>query len=127
MSRVSVVLIAFIALLCIAPLANVCDAQVITGTILGTVSDESKAALPGVTLTMKNLDTGETRTVTTDLGGKYRAPNLGLGRYEVRAELVRDGRTVTETKRVIVKAGEEVRATFNDMSAVSTARAQAGK
>ena len=60
----------------------------------------------------------------------FQTPTLEKGQayyYEVRAELVRDGRTVTETKRVIVKAGEEVRATFNDMSAVSTARAQAGK
>src|SRR5437773_1466198 len=87
MSRVSRLLIAIMAVLCIAPLAHVCDAQVITGTILGNVTDAAKAALPGVTITMKNLDTGETRTVITDVTGKYRAPGLGLGHYEVRAEL----------------------------------------
>src|SRR5206468_9194020 len=83
MSRSPAVLM-ILALLCLTPLAS---AQVITGTILGNVTDESKAALPGVTITMKNLDTGETRIVSTDLQGRYRAPNLGLGRYEVRAEL----------------------------------------
>src|SRR5229473_4361784 len=87
MSRVSKLLIAIMAVLCIAPLAHVCDAQVITGTILGNVTDEAKAALPGVSISMRNLDTGETRTAITDLSGKYRAPGLGLGRYEVRAEL----------------------------------------
>src|SRR5713226_3314804 len=87
MSRFSGVLIAIMAVLCMAPLAKICDAQVITGSILGTVTDASKAAIPGATITMKNLDTGETRTVTTDAGGRYRAPGLGLGRYEVRAEL----------------------------------------
>ncbi len=87
MSRFSGVLIAIMAVLCLAPLAKICDAQVITGSILGTVTDASKAAIPGATITMKNLDTGETRTVTTDAGGRYRAPGLGLGRYEVRAEL----------------------------------------
>lgn len=87
MSRVSGVLIAIMAVLCMAPLAKICDAQVITGSILGTVTDASKAAIPGASITMKNLDTGETRTVTTDAGGRYRAPGLGLGRYEVRAEL----------------------------------------
>src|SRR2546430_16372617 len=87
MSRVSRLLIAIMAVLCIAPLAHGCDAQVITGTILGNVTDAAKAALPGVTITMKNLDTGETRTVITDVTGKYRAPGLGLGHYEVRAEL----------------------------------------
>src|SRR5439155_22061729 len=62
-------------------------AQVITGTILGMVTDESNAPLPGVTITIRNLDRGETRTLITDPGGRYRAASLGLGRYEVRAEL----------------------------------------
>jgi len=75
------------ALLCIAPLAHVCDAQVITGTILGTVMDESKATLPGATVTLKNVDTGQTRTLITDQGGVYRAPGLSLGQYEIRVEL----------------------------------------
>ena len=78
MSRVSGVLIAIMAVLCMAPLAKICEAQVITGSILGTVTDASKAAIPGASITMKNLDTGETRTVTTDAGGRYRAPGLGL-------------------------------------------------
>lgn len=62
-------------------------AQVITGTILGKVTDETKAPLPGVTITIRNLDSGETRVMVTDTAGRYRAPGLGLGRYEVRAEL----------------------------------------
>jgi hypothetical protein len=96
------------AVLCIAPLAPVCEAQVITGTILGNVTDEARGALPGVTLSIKNLDTGETRTSTTDLSGKYRAPALGLGRYEVRAELegfqtkVRTGISLTVGSEALV-------------------------
>jgi hypothetical protein len=67
--------------------AGVAVAQVITGTILGNVTDDSKAPLPGVTITLKNLDKGDTRTAITDPAGNYRAPGLNLGRYEVRAEL----------------------------------------
>ena len=44
------------------------------GTILGAVSDESGARLPGVTVTITHLDTGIVRSVTTDEGGRYRAP-----------------------------------------------------
>ena len=62
-------------------------AQVITGSILGTVTDETKAPLPGVTITIRNIDSGETRVIVTDAGGHYRAPGLGLGKYEIRAEL----------------------------------------
>ncbi|MBI4482437.1 MAG: TonB-dependent receptor [Acidobacteria bacterium] len=62
-------------------------AQVTTGTILGRVKDETGAFLPGVTVVLTHLDTGSTRTLLTDSTGSYRASNLPLGRYEVRAEL----------------------------------------
>ena len=61
--------------------------QTTAGTILGAVSDESGARLPGVTVTITHLDTGIVRSVTTDESGRYRAPALGLGNYDVKAEL----------------------------------------
>ena len=85
MSRISAVLI--VVALIAASFAGVAYGQVITGTILGKVTDESKAALPGVTILIKNVDIGQTRTVITDEGGNYRASALTLGMYEVRAEL----------------------------------------
>lgn len=61
--------------------------QTTSGTILGSVKDNSGAVVPGVTITIKNVDTGFTRTLVTDDTGGYRAPNLPLGPYEVSAEL----------------------------------------
>src|SRR5881628_1707290 len=107
MSRTAAVLMILLALLCLTPIAT---GQVITGTILGSVTDESKAVLPGVTLTMKNLDTGETRTVTSDIGGRYRAPALGLGKYEVRAEL--EGFQTRVRTGISVTVGSETRVDF---------------
>src|SRR3989442_8311301 len=69
-------------------LATLAYGQTTAGTILGTVSDESGARIPGVAVTITNLDTGIVRSVTTDEAGRYRAPSLGLGNYEVKAELV---------------------------------------
>src|ERR1044071_7940433 len=66
---------------------SVCYGQNTAGTILGTASDQSGARLPGVTITITNMDTGIVRSVVTDEGGRYRAPSLGLGNYEVKAEL----------------------------------------
>ena len=63
-------------------------AQVTTATILGQVRDDSGAVLPGVSLAVRDLDTGITRTVITDDEGRYRASELPLGNYEVQAELV---------------------------------------
>ena len=62
-------------------------AQVITGTIVGTVSDETGAVLPGVEITVRNQDTGISRTVVSNDEGSYRAQSLAVGPYEVRAEL----------------------------------------
>jgi uncharacterized protein (TIGR03000 family) len=43
--------------------------------------------------------------------------------YEVRAEVMRDGKPVSETKRVIVRAGEVIRANFSDLGKESVAAA----
>jgi outer membrane receptor protein involved in Fe transport len=62
-------------------------AQTVTGTMRGTITDRSGAVLPGVTLTIRNAETGSERVVTTDKDGAYNAPFLQLGRYNVQAEL----------------------------------------
>ena len=61
--------------------------QVTTGTIFGTVSDETGGVLPGVEITLTNIDTGISRTVITGDEGNYNAPNLTLGNWEVQAVL----------------------------------------
>jgi predicted porin len=57
-----------------------------TGASLsGVVTDHTGAAVPGVAVTIRNVDTGETRTIATDGGGHYQASGLPPGRYEIRA------------------------------------------
>ncbi len=57
-----------------------------SGTIAGTVKDASAAVISGVAVTIKNVDTGMTRTVSTDDQGRYHAPNLLPGNYELDAQ-----------------------------------------
>src|SRR5947208_37675 len=64
----------------------VAAAQTTTGSIAGTVKDSSGAVVPNAAITLKNLDTGDTRRAVTDASGRYTAPQLRLGRYEVSAE-----------------------------------------
>jgi hypothetical protein len=61
-------------------------AQSYTGRILGTITDQSGAALAGATVTVTDIARGTTRTITTDQAGAYVAPNLLPGSYKVRAE-----------------------------------------
>jgi hypothetical protein len=63
------------------------QSQGANGAIEGTVSDSSGGVLPGVSVTVTNLDTGASRTVVTNEKGLYRAPLLTLGKYSVVAEL----------------------------------------
>ena len=63
------------------------QSQAINGTIEGTITDQSGAALPGVSVTVTNVDTGDSRMVVSNDAGVYRAPLLPLGRYRVSAEL----------------------------------------
>lgn len=60
-------------------------AQFTAGTILGTVTDPSGAAMPGATVTATNLDTGFVRTAQTDPAGNYTLVNMPLGNYQVKA------------------------------------------
>jgi carboxypeptidase family protein/TonB-dependent receptor-like protein len=57
------------------------------GSIEGTITDPSGGVLPGVTVTVTNVDTGAERSVVTNELGLYRAPLLPLGTYRVVAEL----------------------------------------
>lgn len=62
-------------------------AQPTTGSISGVVLDETGARMPGVTILVRQLDTGLARTQTTDERGRYRVLDLGPGAYTVIAEM----------------------------------------
>jgi outer membrane receptor protein involved in Fe transport len=66
---------------------GVAAAQGTTASIAGSVTDESKAALPGATVTVKDVETGQSRLMTTDEQGRYRAEALVPGKYAVTVEL----------------------------------------
>jgi len=58
-----------------------------TAQMSGTVRDESGAVLPGVTVTVTQIDTGFTRTVVTEGEGSYVMPNLPTGPYRLEVSL----------------------------------------
>ena len=77
-------------LMCFALLSSLAwpaYAQFETGSITGTVQDRSGGVLPGVTVTLRNLDTNVTQVTTTNDSGAYEFFTLRVGRYEVKAEL----------------------------------------
>jgi outer membrane receptor protein involved in Fe transport len=77
---------AFVALLVCAG-AGTAAAQTNTGQITGSVRDSQGGVLPGVTVTVTNVDTGLTWTEVTSALGTYTVTNLPVGNYTVSAEI----------------------------------------
>jgi len=66
------------------------------GTVDGTVTDSSGAALPEIKVTLRNLDTGVARDTTTNDSGYYFIPLVNPGRYESSVEKAGFKRSVQE-------------------------------
>ena len=68
-------------------LAAPATAQERFGTLQGRVTDQQSAPIPGVTVLVTSLTSGDTRTFVTDANGQFVASDLNPGRYKVRFEL----------------------------------------
>ena len=85
-------------------------AQSTTGTISGTVTDNSGAVLPAAKVLIVNEDTGISRTVQADPQGRYLVPALSLGRYRITISMegfqteVRSGVVLTVGREAVVNA-----------------------
>src|SRR5882672_3264235 len=64
------------------------SAQITAATVSGVVADETGGVLPGVDVTLKNVDTGLTRSTVTAGDGSYNVPGLPPGLYDARASLL---------------------------------------
>ena len=79
-----------------------------TGTISGTVADATGAVVPGAEITVRNVETGITRVLTTNERGRYAVPQLPPGSYEISASTsgfqteVRSGITLTIGREAMV-------------------------
>ena len=105
MSRLTRVALAL--LVCCVPLQLVsAAAQESRGSIAGLVVDSSGGALPGVTVTIRNLGTNATVVQTTNEAGQYTAVLLLPGAYHVAIEL--SGFQKREYQSVQVHVGERV-------------------
>jgi outer membrane receptor for ferrienterochelin and colicin len=112
------------------------QSQATTGVIEGTVVDESGAATPGASVTLKNTATNFERVVNTDADGRFRGLLLPLGPYRVSVSLsgfataVRTGidlavgQSVNLALKLKVSAVQEEVIVTGDSPVVETTRAE---
>ena len=72
-----------VALLLVFALVSAGVAQTSKGILTGVVRDATGAVVPGAQITVKNQDTGESRTVTTQGEGAFRIEALSPGHYSL--------------------------------------------
>src|SRR5690349_2452784 len=90
------------------------QAQTAGGNLVGKVQDKDDTALPGVTVTATQKDTGLTRSTVTESDGTFRLPSLPVGLYTVTAELDGFATVTIDEVRLNVSAQREINI---DMSA----------
>jgi len=103
-SRISLVLLTIFAL-CLSTLA-----QSTTGRILGSVSDQSGATVPGATVVITDVERGTSRALTTDQAGAYVAADLTPGTYRIRVQA--KGFKAIERPNIAIEVATDVRADF---------------
>src|SRR3989337_2056409 len=79
-------------------------AQTSFATRRGRTADEQGGVLPGVTVTVRHVETNTTRTAVTDALGQYFLPSLPAGSYDVTWEL---GGFATASRGVVMRVGQE--------------------
>jgi len=85
--------------------ASMTMGQAATGTFLGTVKDPSGQSVPQAKITIRNVDTGATRVVTSGEDGSFRVPQMPIGNYEIRTE--HDGFSTHVLSGVSLTVGQE--------------------
>src|ERR1700730_3941925 len=101
----AVVRTVLLLLLASSPSLNA-NAQVVGGTIQGTITDPNGGAVPDAKVEIENLSTHITTTSTSNADGFYTAPNLLPGDYKVTA--TRSGFSITVTQLTLNVGSQRV-------------------
>ncbi len=82
--------------------------QLTTADIVGTVTDATGAVVASATITVRNLETNESRKATSATSGEYQFSLLPVGRYSVTVAM--PGFKTSVTSNLSVEAGDRARA-----------------
>ncbi len=88
---------------CLVFSLNPLYAQYDNGSLVGTIRDNSGAAVPGVQVSLTNTATGIITATTTNSTGDYQFPDVRIGIYNVTA--TSSGFSKAEADRMTVSVG----------------------
>ncbi|HEX6623930.1 MAG TPA: TonB-dependent receptor, partial [Pyrinomonadaceae bacterium] len=130
--------LALVFIFALAPAAALAQSQITTGTVQGTIEDETGASVPGANVEARNVETGLARSQTTGDDGRFVFLQLAPGRYTVtvsksgfatieqEAFPLTVGQTVSLDLRMKVSGvAEKVTVSASDIATVDTTKTEA--
>ena len=100
-----IIRLASIVIVILLACAGGSHAQGTGAAITGTLKDAQGGVLPGVSLNVRNVDTGTLRETVSDADGRYRLAGLQPGHYELKADL--PGFSAVDVKDITLTIGLE--------------------
>src|SRR6202045_434762 len=103
LGKLALILLAVVTVLAVTPRAVL--GQTVYGSITGTVTDSSGAAISDASVVLTNLDNGEKHSIQSDSSGNYTFVNILPGRYKVEGEKTGFKKFVREPIAVQIESG----------------------
>ncbi|MDQ1451968.1 MAG: hypothetical protein QOK38_1834 [Acidobacteriaceae bacterium] len=97
-----------------------------TGTILGTVTDNTGSVVAGASVTVINIATGAAHRTQTGAAGDYSVPDLNPGVYRVTFETSGFGKQAVDNVTLVVAQQARVSATLKPGATTETIEVNAG-
>jgi len=101
-------------------MSQVAMGQAVTGTLLGTVSDTTGAAIPNAKVLIKETSTNSTHESLTNGSGNYTFPDLPPGAYIVTAELTGFKKAMQENVQLLSNSAIRVDMTMQTGNVTET-------
>src|SRR5262245_33651800 len=86
---------------------SILAAQGVRATIVGRVTDDTGAVIPGANITVTNIGTNESRSVIANDNGEYAIPQIAPGQYTLTAEFTGFNKVVRSG--IVLETGQQVR------------------
>lgn len=100
-------------------------AQVFTATLSGVIGDPTGATIPGATVTVRNVDTSDTRRTTSGSDGRYTISQLSPASYEISVEAKGFKRVVERNVALVASQSAEYNVTLTLGETTETVEVQA--
>jgi outer membrane receptor protein involved in Fe transport len=106
-----ILLLSFFGVLAVA--SDAVNAQTVTGTVQGVISDSRGSVIPGAEVVVRNVETSQLRNVKTNADGFYIATFLPLGRYAITVSAQGFTSVTQENIEIALNQTLDVNATLN--------------